>query len=196
MNISNHLVKKRRCDNMEGDKDSSACVTAVASIANNEKERKERAKDKCRDTGKLWWEDVYNHWKDEDFKSKISINRETYNFVLNEIHHDIVLSPTNLKPFPTCNDLYSVATGCTYSTLSDLFGVSVSAANKFFNKVCRVLVAKLYDRYVYLPSIDVEWEAEFRGFLENYEFPSVGAWDGLHVYISSKLKSFFSFKKR
>ena len=32
------LVKKIRCDDMEGDEDSSACVTAVASIANNEKE--------------------------------------------------------------------------------------------------------------------------------------------------------------
>ena len=84
--------------------------------------------------------------------------------------------------------LYTFATGCTYSTLSDLFGVSVSAANKVFNKVCRVLVAKLYDRFVYLPSADAEWEAEVRGFLENYEFPCVGAWDVFHVYISSKLK--------
>ena len=40
------LVKKRRCDDMEGDEDSSACVTAVDSIANNEKEQKERAEDK------------------------------------------------------------------------------------------------------------------------------------------------------
>ena len=81
-------------------------------------------------------------------------------------------------------------------TLSDLFGVSVSAANKFFNKVCQMLVAKLYDRYVYLPSTDAEWEAEVRMFLENYKFPCVGAWDGFHVYISSKLKSFFRFEKR
>ena len=134
----------------------------MASVANNEKERKECAKDKCRDTGKLWWEDVYNHKKDKGFKSKIRTNRETFNFVLNEIHDDIVMSPTNLKPFPTPPDrqlamtLYRFATGCTYSALSDLFGVSVSAANKFFNKVCRVLVAKLYDRFVYLPSADDE----------------------------------------
>ena len=177
-------------DDIEGDEDSSACVTAVASIANNEKEQKERAKDKCRDTGKLWWEDGYNHKKDEDFKSKIRINRETFNFVLNEIHDDIDMSPTNLEPFPTPPDrqlaitLYRFATGCTYSSLSDLFDVSVSAANKFFNKVYRVLVAKLYDRFAYLPSADVECEAEACGFLENYEFPCVGAWDGLHVYIS------------
>ena len=52
---------------MEGDEDSIACVTALALIANKEKERRECAKDKCRDTGKLWWEDVYDHWKDENF---------------------------------------------------------------------------------------------------------------------------------
>ena len=185
---------------MEGDEDSSACVTAVASIANNEKERKERAKDKCRDTAKLWWEDVYNHKKDESFKSKIRVNRETFNFVLNEIHDDIVMSPTNLKPFPTPPDrllamtLYRFTTGCTYSTLSDLLGVSVSAANKFFNKICPVLVAKLYDRFVYLPSADAEWEAEVCGFLENYEIPCVGAWDVFHVYIDSKLKFFSTLK--
>ena len=40
------LVKKRRCDDMEGEEDSIACVTAVASIAKNEKKQKERAKDK------------------------------------------------------------------------------------------------------------------------------------------------------
>ena len=33
MNFSN----QRRCDDMEGDEDSSACVTAVASTAKNEK---------------------------------------------------------------------------------------------------------------------------------------------------------------
>ena len=91
---------------------------------------------------KLWWEDVYNRKKDKGFKSKIRTNRETFNFVLNEIHDDIVMSPTNLKPFPTPPDrllamtLYRFITGCMYSTLSDLRGVSVSAANKFFNKIC------------------------------------------------------------
>ena len=123
---------------MEGDKDSRACVTDTASIANNEKERKECAKDKCRYTGKLWREDVYNYKKDEGFKSNIRINRETFNFVLNETHDDIVMSLTNLNPFPTPPDRqlamisYNFTTGCTYLILSDLFGVSVSVANKFF----------------------------------------------------------------
>ena len=33
-------------------------------------------------------------------------------------------------------------------------------------------------------------------FIENYEFPIVGLCDGFHVYVSSKLKPYFSFKKR
>ena len=39
-------------------------------------------------------------------------------------------------------------------------------------------------------------DKELRCFLENWEFPCVAAWDGFHVYISSNLKNFFSFKKR
>ena len=37
---------------------------------------------------------------------------------------------------------------------------------------------------------------ELKNLIENYEFPCVGAWDGFHVYVCSKLKSYFSFKKR
>ena len=33
-------------------------------------------------------------------------------------------------------------------------------------------------------------------FIENYEFPCVVAWDGFHVIVSSKLKGYYSFKKK
>ena len=38
------LVKKRRYDDMEGVEDSSTCVTALASIAKNEKKKKKNPK--------------------------------------------------------------------------------------------------------------------------------------------------------
>ena len=41
-----------------------------------------------------------------------------------------------------------------------------------------------------------EWSHELEQILENWEFPCVGAWDGFHVYVSTKLKNFYSFKKR
>ena len=59
----------------------------------------------------------------------------------------------------------------------------------------RLLVARLYNVYVKLPLTEEEWELELRGFIENYESPCVGAWDGFHVYVSFKLKQFYSFKK-
>ena len=185
-----HFVNKRF--KREGDLDNiQAGVTALVAILDSKNERKPKAKDKLRDTGKLWWADVYRNWSEEDFKPKMRINRTTFNFILDGIYEDIILTPTNLKPNPTSPDrqlaltIYRLATGCTYSTLSDLFGVSVSAASKFFNKICRLMVVSLYDRYVRLPTTDEEWQNEIRGFLENYEFPCVGAWDGFHVYITA-----------
>ena len=65
----------------------------------------------------------------------------------------------------------------------------------FSNKLCIVIVANIYDTHVKLPTTDSEYEAEIRGFLENYEFTCVGAWDGFHVKVSSKFKSYFSFFK-
>ena len=62
------------------------------------------------------------------------INRTTFKFIFDGIYEDIILSPKNLKPNRTSPDrqlaltIYRLATGCTYCTLSDLFGVSVSAA--------------------------------------------------------------------
>ena len=37
------------------------------------------------------------------------------------------------------------------------------------------MFVSLYDRYVCFPTADEEWQNEIRGFLDNYEFPCVGA---------------------
>ena len=116
---------------------------------------------------------------------------KTFNFILDGIYKGKVLTPTNLKANPTSPDqqlvltIYQLATGCTYLTLSDLFGVSVSTTSKFFNKKCQQMIVSTYDRYVRLPTTDKEWQNEIHAFLENCEFPCVGAWDGFHVYINS-----------
>ena len=60
--------------------------------------------------------------------------------------------------------MYRLGRGVSYSTLSQLFGISISLASKTFNKVCRVLVAASYDQYVTLPKTDEEWESEAKGF--------------------------------
>ena len=71
----------------------------------------------------------------------MQINCTTFNFILGAIYENTIFNPTNLKTNPISPDqqlaltVYQVATGCTYSSLSDLFGVSVSAASNFLNKI-------------------------------------------------------------
>ena len=86
--------------------------------------------------------------------------------------------------------------GCSYSTVGDLFGVAASTACTIFNHVTKTIVQALYDDFVKLPQSEEEWKRRTLGFLENWAFPCVGAWDGFHVYINCHLKNFFSFKKR
>lgn len=194
--------KRSKFNDENIEEDYVRCVIAATTAIENKKPRKPRSRNRNRAIGKLWWNDVYTNWSDEDFKEKMRIQRETFNQILFTIRDQIELQPTNINPFPTSPDrqlaltIYRLSTGCSFAIISDVFGVSVSSASIFFNKVCRVIVAKLYDTYVTLPITDEDWEIEIRGFLENYEFPCVGAFDGFHVHISSKLKSYYSFKKK
>ena len=133
----------------------------------------------------------------------MQVTRATINLILDVIAPYIFKEPTNLNPEPISVDrqlgltLYRLGQGVSYSTfISQLFGVSISLASETFNKVFIVMVAASYDQYVTLPKRDEGWESEVKDFIENYEFPCVGAWDGFHVYVSSKLKLFYSFKKR
>lgn len=175
-------------------------LTASVVAIYEKKERKKRGPDQPRD--RSWFKDGYPIWDDQRFKRNFRVKRETFELILNEIRVEIFKEPTRFKPEPTSPDcqlaitLYRLAHGCTFTVLEDLFGESLENCCVIFNKVCRVLVRRMYDQYVKLPENDDEWEKELKGFLENYEFLCIGAWDGFHVYISSNLKNHFNFKKR
>ena len=164
------------------------------------KPRKMRDKNEKRDTS--WWESGYVNWSDVAFKKRLRLNRATFQFILDKIKNKLEKKSTQLKPTPfpphtrlgIC--LYRLAHGCTYSTVGDLFGVAESTAAVIFNGVCKILVSTFYDQFVKLPEHSAEWKQELQNFLENWEFPCVGAWDGFHVYVCTKLKNYFSFKKR
>ena len=79
---------------------------------------------------------------------------------------------------------------------SNLFGISIVSAVITFNKVIWEIISHLYDKYVYMPKTDEEWIKEYKGFIKNYEIPCVGAWEGFHVYVSTRLKNYYSFKNR
>ena len=52
--------------------------------------------------------------------------------------------------------MYRLGHGISYSSLSQLLGVSILLASETFNKVCRVLVTSSYDQCITLPKTDEE----------------------------------------
>ena len=166
-----------------------------------DKNRKPRGPTRDRKFRKEQWTDFYRQKSDEEFSEKTRINRTTFNLLLNTLWDGLVLTPTNFVPGPTSPDrqlaasLYRLAHGVTYTVLEDVLGISKESGCVFFNKVIRLIVAYFYDEYVKLPETDEQWEVEVRGFIGNYGFPAVGAWDGFHIHVNSQLKANYSFKK-
>ena len=101
--------------------------------------------------------------------------------ILNIVEPYLTNKETNLKQHPISVNrqlglaLNRLGHGASFTTLSQLFGGSISLASVTFNQVCHVLVATLYNRYGKLHRTDEEWEAELNGFLKNCEFPCMGA---------------------
>ena len=135
-----------------------------------------------------------------NLKKRLRVARGTFRFILDAVVDYIRKKTTRFKQ-PTSPErqlalaLYCLAHGCSYTTPGDLFGVAPSTVCTIFNRVIRVIVHALYDEFVVLLSNEEEWKAELTSFLEDWQFPCVGAWDGFHVYINCHL-NFFSFKKR
>ena len=177
-----------------------AFVLGAAGVLSVKKLRQERSPDKQRD--KSWCENGYRNWGDEAFKKCFRVNHCTFEFILDEIRLTITRQPTHFKPHPTPPEIqlaicsYGLAHGCTFNTIGDLFGVAAPTVAVVFNEVCKVHIHILYDRFVYLPRNTHEWIQELESFLEDWEFPCVGAWDRFHIFVCSKLKNYFSFKKR
>ena len=178
--------KKRKLDEEEDAAPTIVAVTAnITSVISRTKKQAPHQPNLIRN--KEWWDRCYH-----DFTSEI----------LNIVEHYLTKEETNLNQHPISDNrqlgltLYRLGHGASFTTLSRLFVVSISLDSVTFNKVCRVLVATLYNRYIKLPLTDEQWDAELKGFLENYKFPCVRTWDGFHVYVSSKLRSYFSFKNR
>ena len=191
---------KRRFDEELNYEADIAQTVALASIVVSRNPRKKRECDEHRSSS--WWVEGFRTWDNAAFKKRLRVSRETFDFILNEISDEIAKKPTRMKPNPTSPStqlavcLYRLAHGCSYLTVGDLFGIAAPTAYCIFMDVCKVLVNTLYDRMVYLPRTAEEWSNELKGFIENWEFPCVGAWYGFHVYVSTTLKNFYSYKKR
>ena len=72
--------------------------------------------------------------------------------------------------------------------IQDIFGVSKLLGTSTFNSVLKGLVSTLFNQFVRLKENDEDWTTECKGFIENYKFLCVAAWEGFPVNVLTKLK--------
>ena len=189
--------KARRLLTMEDENGFSNILGAI--ICGCTKERRPKGQNEQRSSH--WWRNGYENWTDKQFKKRFRVNRNTFNYLLQEVQEYITRETTRFK-VPVAPEvqlaltLYRLAHDSSFATVGDLFGIATSTACETFNEVIRIIVLVFFDEYVTLPSTEEEWKNELKAFLKDWGFPCVAAWDGFHVYICSNLKNFYSFKKR
>ena len=91
------LKKRMREEEEVNDEvDYFIALASAQALLLTHKERKDRGPDRERD--KRWWEDVYATGDDVIFRKTLRMKRETFNYILGEINHEVVKEPTNMKP--------------------------------------------------------------------------------------------------
>ena len=190
-------VKRKReeqCENGNFNLMTNVLHTSEGILRVNKRMNTDRRPNVNRNVGKLWWRNVCFNWDNEQFKSKFRLTKDNFNIILYRIEASILKIPTNIVPEPIEKNrkiglkIYKLAQCFTVTVKSDVFGISESLATQTFDHVVRKLVVNLFVEHVKMPSTEQEWINETKGFIENNEFPRIGAWDGFHVYLCLKLK--------
>ena len=117
-----------------------------------DQQRSQRSANENRD--RSMWERGYKDLSNKEFKRSLRITRGSFKLILEEISMDLIKTSTPMKPNPIPLEtqlaltLYWLAHGCSLSTAEDLFGWSIFTNDQTFNHVWRILVQRLYDRYI------------------------------------------------
>ena len=136
----------------------SIVATMLSNLTVKKTTKKRRSKDVQR--GQTWWADGYRNWSDVEFKKKLRLNRETFDFILDRIRPELEKKPTNTKPNPStvgrqlASTLYRYAHGTSFITVGHLFGISKELACKIFHKTSRAIIYFLYEEFVRIPAAD------------------------------------------
>ena len=153
--------KKQKLD--EEEDTASTIVDVIANITSVISRPKKRARHQPNlIRNKEWWDRCYRDFASEEFKKQVRIQHETFDMILNIVEPYVTKKETNLNQHPVSVNrqlgltLYRLGHGASFTTLSQLFGVSISLAGVTLNKVCSVLVATLYNRYVKFSRTDEE----------------------------------------
>ena len=147
-----------------------------------------------------WFEMVKNGFSDDQWYVNFRVTRQTFAYILNEIHRDIVRQDTTMrKSIPTNRrlalTLYYLASSAEYRTIAHLFGVSDSFVCKCIKEVCQAICYRL-SQVICFPKDD-ELNEVIQMYEERWGFPMcAGAIDGTHIPIIAPTENHIEYVNR
>ena len=113
----------------------NSLITPLAVCALLLKERQPKGPDEERNS--QWWRNGYRQWTEEQFKERLRITCEMFEFIQETVTDGIAKETRKFKEptSPQCQlalTLYRLVHGCSYTTVGDLFGVAPSTASTIF----------------------------------------------------------------
>ena len=77
-----------------------AAVSQAASVIESRRRGAARKANINRVQPKESWSNWYLNWDDSEFKSRVRVHRDTFEFILGKISPFIAMTPTNFVPIP------------------------------------------------------------------------------------------------
>ncbi|XP_047143531.1 uncharacterized protein LOC105848991 isoform X2 [Hydra vulgaris] len=138
-----------------------------------------------------WFNEIFTQMEECEFKEHFRVNRNTFNFLVNELHPHLGKTTTTMRePISVVKRvavaLHYLALCEEYRVVSSLFGIGKSTANLIVHEVINAVNDILLPKYVKFPLSVENLNKHSRDFEAILGFPQcVGAVDGCHIPISA-----------
>ncbi|XP_047143521.2 uncharacterized protein LOC105848670 isoform X3 [Hydra vulgaris] len=150
-----------------------------------------------------WFNEIFTQMEECEFKEHFRVNRNTFNFLVNELHPHLGKTTTTMRePISVVKRvavaLHYLASCKEYRVVSSLFGIGKSTANLIVHEFINAVNDILLPKYVKFPLSVENLNKHSRDFEAILGFPQcVGAVDGCHIPISApkdQATSYYNYK--
>ncbi|XP_065680298.1 uncharacterized protein LOC105847669 isoform X2 [Hydra vulgaris] len=150
-----------------------------------------------------WFNEIFTQMEECEFKEHFRVNRNTFNFLVNELHPHLGKTTTTMRePISVVKRvavaLHYLASCEEYCVVSSLFGIGKSTANLIVHEFINAVNDILLPKYVKFPLSVENLNKHSRDFEAILGFPQcVGAVDGCRIPISApkdQATSYYNYK--
>ena len=123
---------------------------------------------------------MWDSYSDQRFKKTFRVSKNTFNFMLSRIRHDLERQTINEDPIsPECRlgiCLYRMGTGDYHYTIAEMAGLGVSTVHAIVTEVCESIVVNLWQECVtkHMPQSEDEFKDKMEDMNNKCSFHSVG----------------------